>query len=214
MSSLMSGQHFATIGLQHTERNISVNECLRKPVELNRYDKCCCMESYYWSRLVAHGGLHTICCPQGRTPYPYPPYVKMPKEGRPFFPISNLLVSTAIPFTGLDIVVLSVRVPYGYDGVIEDIICEVTADAATGFTEGSGDITWRLSADSRFLRDEGNLQVTVGSLITPSPIGRGNIRIYSGNLIHFSVAFAVGAEARINPLARVVCAIKGYYYPR
>jgi len=90
----------------------------------------------------------------------------------------------------------------------------VVADAATGFTEGSGDITWRLSADSRYLRDEGNLQVTVGSLITPSPVPRGNLRVYSGNLMLFTVAFAVGAEARLNPNARVVCSITGWYYPR
>lgn len=210
----MAGQHIARIGTQHTQRSITVNECLRKPVELNEYDHCCCIEARLWDQLVAHGGLHTICCPQGRPKYPYPPYVKMPKEGRRFKPIKTLLISTAIPFTGDDITVLSERVPYGYDGVIEDIVCEVVADSGTGFTEGSGDISWRLSADGRFLRDEGNLQVTVGSLITPSPVPRGNLRVYSGNLMLFTVAFAIGAEARLNPNARIVCSITGWYYPR
>src|SRR5882724_745768 len=184
--------YITPIGLQHTTRSTVVDLCLRKPVELNQYDHCCCVETQMWSQLVARGGLHTICCPQGRTPYPYPPYVRMPKEGRRFKPIKTLLVSTAVPFTGLNVNVLSERVPYGYDGVIEDIVCEILADASTGFTEGSGDITWRLSADGRYLRDEGNLTVTVGSLTTPSPVPRGNIRVFSGNLLKFDVAFTVG----------------------
>jgi hypothetical protein len=210
----MSLGYIAQIGTQHTQRSITVGACLRKPVELNEYDACCCEETHLWSQLVARGGLHTICCPQGRPKYPYPPYVKMPKEGRRFKPISTLLVSTAIPFTGFDLTVLSERVPYGYDGVIEDIVCELVADSSTGFTEGSGDVSWRLSADQRYLRDEGNLQVTVGSLITPSPVPRGNLRVYSGNLMLFTVAFAPGAEANLNANARVVCSITGWYYPR
>lgn len=204
----------AQIGTQHTIRDIRVDACLRKPIELNAYDHCCHTEHQLWNQLVARGGLHTLCCPQGRPAYPFPPWVKMPKEGRRFKPIKTLLISTVEPFTGLPITVLSERVPYGYDGVIEDVVCEVVADAATGFTEGSGDVTWRLSADGRYLRDEGNLQVTVGSLITPSPIPRGNLRVYSGNLLHFDVVFAIGAEATLNPQARIVCSITGWYYPR
>jgi hypothetical protein len=204
----------AQIGTQHTLRDTSADLCLRKPVILNEYDYCCCTEAQLWNQLVARGGLHTLCCPQGRTPYPYPPWVKMPKEGRRFKPNPTLLVSTAVPFTGLSVNVLTERVPYGYDGVIEDVVCEVVADAGTGFTEGSGDITWRLSADGRYLRDEGNLTITVGSLITPSPVGRGMIRVFSGNLLKFDVVFAVGAEVNINPQARIVCSITGWYYPR
>lgn len=207
--------YIARIDTKHTERGITVNECLRKPVELNQYDHCCAVEAGLWNQLVAHGGLNTLCCPQGRPKYPYPPWVKMPREGRRFKPIKTLLVSTAIPFTGLDITVLSERVPYGYDGVIEDVVCEINGSGSgTGFVEGSGDIAWRLSADGRFLRDEGNLQVTVGSLVTPSPVPRGNLRVYSGNLMLFTVAFTIGAEARLNPNATIVCSITGWYYPR
>lgn len=206
--------YVAQIGTQHTVRPTTVDLCLRKPTDLNQFDQCLSHELALWNQLLSCGGLQKLCCPKGRTPYPFPPWVKMPKEGRRFKPIKTLLVSTAIPFTGLDVNVLTERVPYGYDGVIEDIVCEVLADAATGFTEGSGDITWRLSADGRYLRDEGNLTVTVGSLTTPSPIPRGNLRVFSGNKLEFDVAFAVGAEARLNPDARIVCSITGWYYPR
>ncbi len=206
--------YISQIGTQHTQRDIRVDRCLRKPVPVNDYDFCLHNEHSLWTQLVAHGGLHTLCCPRGRPAYPFPPWVRMPKEGRRFKPISTLLISTAIPFTGLPVNVLTERVPYGYDGVIEDIVCEVLADSSTGFTEGSGTVAWRLSADGRYLRDEGNLEVSVGSLTNPSPIPRGSLRVYSGNLLKFDVAFQVGAEGVLNPLARVVCSITGWYYPR
>lgn len=201
-----------------TERRTDWNRVCFKQYEmgLNIFDACLMRDLGLWSELVACGGLHTICCPQGRPKYLQKPWIAMPKEGRRFKPISTLLISTAVPFTGADIVVLSERVPVGYDGVITDVVCEVVPDGTgvTGFVEGSGDISWRLSADQRFLRDMGNLQVSVGSLTNPSPVPRGALRVYSHDLLEFSVAFAVGAEARLNPNARIVCSITGWYYPR
>jgi hypothetical protein len=137
----------------------------------------------------------------------------MPKEGRRYRPIDTLVVGAG-PFTGVDQLVLSERVPIGYDGVISDIVCNITANGATGFLDGSGDISWRLSADRRFLRDMGNLQVQVGSLTNPSPVPRGMLRVYSHDLIQFFVNFAVGAEARLNPEAIIVCSITGWFWPR
>lgn len=181
---------------------------------LNQFDLCLEQEKMIWDEIVSSGGLQTICCPQGRPKYAQRPWVAMPKEGRRFKPISTLLVNDAIPFTGLDVLVLSERVPVGYDGVISDIVCEITANGSTGFVDGSGDITWRLSADNRFLRDMGNLKVQVGSLTNPSPVPRGMIRVYSHDLLQFFVSFAPGAEVRINPNARIVCSITGWFYPR
>lgn len=162
--------------------------------------------------LLSHGGLKTICCPRGRRPYPNRPWIDMPKEGRRFRPISTLPVAGL--FDDFDHVVLSERVPLGYDGVITDVVCEVTAPGATGFVEGSGDVTWRLAADNRYLRDMGNLTVTVGSLITPSPIPRGGLLVYSHNLIQFIVNLTAAAQGNINPNARIVCSITGWWWPR
>ena len=181
---------------------------------LNQFDLCLAQEKLVWDEIVESGGLQTICCPQGRPKYTQRPWTAMPKGGRRFKPISTLLVSDAIPFTGLDVPVLNERVPIGYDGVISDVVCEIVANGSTGFLDGSGDITWRLSSDGRFLRDMGNLKVQVGSLINPSPVPRGMLRVFSHDLLQFSVNFAVGAEVRINPNARIVCSITGWYYPR
>lgn len=181
---------------------------------LNQYDLCLAREKSIWDEIIQSGGLTTICCPQGRPKYITKPWQAMPKEGRRFKPISTLLVSDAVPFTGLDVLVMSERVPVGYDGVISDVVCEIVANGATGFLDGSGDITWRLSADKRFLRDLGNLKVQVGSLVTPSPVPRGMLRVYSHDLIQFFVNFLPGAEVRINPNARIVCSVTGWFYPR
>jgi hypothetical protein len=199
-----------------SERRTLIGRVCYKQFEygLNEYDACLTREKMIWDEIVMSGGLQTICCPRGRKPYSQRPWTAMPKEGRRFKPISTLLVSTAVPFTGLDVLVLSERVPIGYDGVITDVVCNILAPGGTGFVDGSGDITWRLAADGRFLRDNGNLKVQVGSLTTPSPVPRGILRVYSHDLLQLFANFAVGAEVRINPNAFIVCSITGWYYPR
>ena len=188
---------------------------LRKPYPpFNEFDKCLADDMELWESLVANGGLAKFCCPQGRKPYKNSPWISMPAEGRRFKPIGNITVASITPFTGLDVLVLSEKVPTGYNGVITDIVCELASIGSTGFAEGSGDVAWRLSADGRFLRDQGNLQVTIGSLVTPSPVPRGGLRVYSQDVIEFFVAMTVGAEARINPDARVICSITGWWWPR
>lgn len=182
---------------------------------LNENDVCLLRDNVMWDTLVGQGGLRKLC--KGHTDYFQPPWVAMPKEGRRFKPISTLLVSTvATPYTGNNIAVMQERVSLGYDGVISDVVCEILpgADGVTGFVQGSGDLTWRLDADGRYLRDLGNITVALGSLTNPSPVPRGMLRVYSHDLLTFSVAFAPGADARISPTARIVCSITGWIYPR
>ena len=181
----------------------------------NAYDLCLIRDNCLWDQLIAEGGLHKLC--KGAPEYIQPPWVSMPGTGRRFKPISTLLVSTvATPYIGNDITVMEEMIPIGYDGVISDVVCNIDpgADGITGFVEGSGDLTWRLSADNRYLRDMGNLRVSLGSLINPSPVPRGMLRVYSHDLVLFTVAFAPGADARISPTARIVCSITGWIWPR
>ena len=191
-------------------RDTSVDECFRHPVNTNEYDQCLQQDFYMWQWLVAGGKLRPKHCHRDN---PIAQYVEMPKEGRKFAPASTLPVSSAIPFTGVDLAVLTTRVPYGYDGIVEEIVCGMVSTSGATFTEGSGDVAFRLSADYRFLRDQGNLTLSTGSIREQGQM-RGNWKVYSGNLLKFVVNFAIGAESRVNPDARVVCAIRGYFYPR
>jgi hypothetical protein len=207
----------AVLPLVATVRDTGViNLCLQKPFNTpNAYDACLNNDHAMYDYIVMHGGLRKVCCPRGRKQYTQRPWVSMPAEGRRFKPISTLAIPAA-PFTGLDTTVLSVTVPIGYDGVITDFVCNIDpgTSGGTGFVEGSGDLVWRLKANSRHLRDLGNIQTSLGSLTAPNPVPRGGIRVWSQDILTFSIAFAVGADARISPDARIVCSITGWYYPR
>lgn len=196
-----------------TTRSTLSNFMLQKPIVPNTAALCLAQESAYWKEVLACGGLQTVCCPDGRKPYLSPPWISMPKEGRRFKPVAYFDVSGAT-YDGSDTTVLTVEVPVGYNGVITDFYCGIVAASATNFDEGSGQLMWRLSANGRYLRDLGNIQSTMGSLTSPSPVPRGGLLIHSHNLVKFTVAFSPAASGVINPQARIVCSITGWYWPR
>ena len=143
------------------------------------------------------------------------PWVTMPAAGRRIREIGAFPVSGAT-FTDDSHPVLTFQCPVGYDGVIDTVICGIDPDAsgATGFVQGSGALIWRLDANGRYLRDVGNIQFSLGSLEAPTPTTNSGLRIYSGNLLTFSVVFPVSGDGIINPAATIVCAAFGWVYPR
>lgn len=211
------------VGNQHTNvlgrpnRGLTRDSRLRRVQVPNEFDGCLCTELYAWEELVGGEGLNKICCPVGRRKYPTRPWVQMPAEGRQFKPVgvSNTIGNLALD---TDIAVLTTIVPIGYDGVITDFVCEVTASsggpANGGFVEGSGQISWRLAADKRYLRDLGNIQVTMGSLIQPSPVPRGGLRVFSKNAVTFYVNIASATVGLLDMNARIVCSVNGWWYAR
>jgi len=190
----------------------------------NAADFCLADEAQYIEDILSTTRLENICCPRGRKPYPQRPWIAMPSEGRRFRPIQSI----AIPVDGggavilnTETVVMEMPVSIGYDGIITDVVCELAApgNQATGFTEGSGDVIWRLritspNSNARFARDYGNIQTTLGSLVYPSPVPRGGIRIFSGNIVTFTVTFANNAQSTINTADRVICSVSGWIYPK
>lgn len=142
------------------------------------------------------------------------PWVTMPSEGRAFRKIGSLPV-TSTTFDGVQYTVLTFQVPVGFDGVIQTIVANMDGpNGVTGFVEGSGTVTWSLSANSRYLHDLGAVIFSVGSLINPIPTVTSGYRIYSGNIITFSVAFSTAGAGVINLTASSVCACYGWFYPR
>jgi hypothetical protein len=140
------------------------------------------------------------------------PWVTMPPSGRFIRPTSSLPISAAL-FDGSLQNVLSFLVPVGYDGVITMIVCNVSG-ANNGFVEGSGTLTWRLAANQRYLRDVGNIKFSLGSLINPDQTSGAGLRIFSGNLITFGVAFDPSGMGVLSPTAVIVCSCYGWIYPR
>ena len=142
------------------------------------------------------------------------PWVTMPSNGRRFRELGSLAIAT-VPADNYDGVtlntVLSWLVPVGYDGVIDTVIANISG-ANNGFVEGSGQISWRLAANFRYLRDVGNLQFSIGSLLTPIPDTNSGLRVYSGNIITMGVTFSAAALGAIS--GTIVVATYGWIYPR
>ena len=141
-----------------------------------------------------------------------PPWVTMPAEGKLFRPVASIIVSSITP--GVDTPVLKMIVDTGYDGNLFDIVCQLTANGTTGFVEGSGDVTWRLRNNNHYVRDLGNILVSMGSLKSPGNLDDGGVRLYSGNVLTFLVNISVSGAGNLNPNAYVTCGLRGWMYPR
>lgn len=172
----------------------------------NEYDQCLAHEKRVYDLAFDCGDIPRL----GSTDLPY---VTMPPAGRKFREIGSFPVSSGV-FDNVTVSnVLTFLVPVGYDGIITMIVCNVSGQA-TGFVEGSGTVSWRLAANKRYLRDTGNIQFSLGSLLNPSQDVGNGLRIYSGNIVTFGVTFTAAASGILNPAATIVCACYGWIYPR
>lgn len=178
----------------------------------NMYDHCLMDEYRMWGQILDAGGLERLCLPLGQRPYHSRPWIEQPDGGRAFSPQSIQPVSAITE--GVETTLLSVETPFGYDGVINYVVAGILAPSGgvTGFSEGSGQITWRLKANQRHLRDWGNVLTSRGSLLDPSPIPNGGLRVYSRNLIELTVTLEVASG--LTGQANLVAMIMGWFYPR
>ena len=171
----------------------------------NMFDQCLDHEMATWRWIQAHGGLTNIC-PGSR--YPDPPWTRMPAQGKRFSKIGSIPLPAA---NATDTLVSSWRVPYGYDGCIVSGV--FNTDGTLGFQQGSGDLTWRLQLNQRWVRDYGNVTTYIGSLTTPYNINSGQILLQSGQLVQMFVNRSVASGGTISG-GRVVMATFGWTWPR
>lgn len=111
-----------------------------------------------------------------------------------------------------DVVVLSFRVPLAYDGIL---LAQYHAYRGSGtFVEGSGDIIWRVRVNGRYLRDMGNMQVSIGSPQTLSPCP-GGLWLHSGNLVEYVVSAPNGTGNLPLPgQGNILAGLHGWFFPR
>ncbi len=139
--------------------------------------------------------------------YTDPPWVKMPQQGKRFSPIGSIPLPTTY---NTDILVLSFRVPLGYDGVIKYVVENYTGQ---GFSEGSGDLIWRISLNQRFVKNYGNTNVQLGSLVAGPSIPNSEIILLSNQLVQFWINVAPAAAGDLNG-GRILSAAFGWFWPR
>lgn len=128
------------------------------------------------------------------------PWLDAPDGAVPFDPQT----SVALPVVGGFATVVTLTVPQGYDGVINQYSWNFTGG---GFVQGSGDLQAQVFRDTSAVRNYDNILVEKGTIGIARAISP--LRIYSGQVI----------TVRINHIANnllsgnVIASLVGYFYP-
>jgi hypothetical protein len=131
----------------------------------------------------------------------------VPKGAVPFFKTGGIV--TPSPASG-DNVVVSWRVPVGYDGLWTGFYFGYSG---SNFQQGSGDIVTRLKINQRYLKDLSNSPYLFGSPTLPLPLTEGQI-LLSGMLVQ-SVVNVPNLSGNINVNASTIYAGQiGFLWPR
>jgi hypothetical protein len=171
----------------------------------NLWNGCIDSEVRRWERINRCGGLQAIC--PGHK-YEFPPWVKMPPQGKRFGHPSSIPLASAVLDT--DTVVQSFLVPTGYDGVIT---APVNIYSGLGFQDGSGDLIWRIKINLRYAKDYGVITTQSGSLTTPYYNANSQILLQSGQLVQYLVNRSTGSLGNLNG-GRIIAGAWGYFWPR
>jgi hypothetical protein len=109
-----------------------------------------------------------------------------------------------------DNVVVSLHVPSGYDGFLTGLFWHYSG---TGFSQGSGDIIWRLQINRRYVKDLGDVPFELGSPVLPLPLTDGQLLLSDWtvsaivNVPNLSSMIQVGAST-------ITAGLLGFYWPR
>jgi len=131
----------------------------------------------------------------------YNPWGAYPAGRLPF----DEVASRDLPAVGTgDTPVLTFTVPSGFDGVGMWYSINFLGG---GFTEGSGDIVWRILQNGTAMRNFENITSERGSLQIPRFLA--NLQFYGRDII----SIVVNHIANVALTGQVVVTMNGYYYP-
>jgi hypothetical protein len=147
----------------------------------------------------------TYCNSSGENP----PWILMPPFGRRL----SFFGSIALPAEQVETDVTTFNVPQGYDGVISQHFHLFIPSAGGQFTEGSGELTWRIRQNTRPVRGYNAMLTTQGGLQSPLVMDAGGIRIQSSQSLRYTVTLAAGSLANLQA-GRIHCGFIGWFYPR
>lgn len=135
-----------------------------------------------------------------------PPWVDPPENFEGF----DLTAAISTPPVGTgETLVLSYRVPRGFDGVVKGLVHNYIGG---GFQQGAGGIVWRLSVDGQWVRHYDAMLVSFGSVQHPRPIS--GIRVCENQLIQYWVNVIGGDGLLYSAETQIICGISGWIYPR
>jgi hypothetical protein len=113
-----------------------------------------------------------------------------------------------LPAIGVESPIFSFQVPKGFNGVMKEI---GNAFIGAGFTDGSGQIVWRVLQNNQAMRGKENMQNSLGSVAQPSRIGGGGfLRILENDIITMTVL-----NVSIVPGGQLIAGrLSGWFYPK
>lgn len=130
------------------------------------------------------------------------PWLWQPAAGTPFNPTTYI----PLPAQTVTAMVVEFTVPEGRNGVINQMGNNFVGG---GFTDGSGDVVWRLLVNGQPYPNFANIIASLGNPAAPSGIGA--VRIFEKQLIQLvvkNVGIAVIASQLIGGR------LSGWFYPR
>jgi hypothetical protein len=134
-----------------------------------------------------------------------PPWIFPPVNSIAFDNAGDIL----LPAIGVgETVVFQFTVPTGHNGVIKEI---ANAFIGSGFTDGSGQIIWRILQNNQAVRGKENILNSLGSVAIPSRVGGGAyIRIIENDIIALTVN-----NVAIAPAGQLIAGrLSGWFYKK
>lgn len=134
-------------------------------------------------------------------------YGATPEQSFPFLKQAGILTPTTV--SG-DNVVVSFRVTSGYDGLLSGFYFQYSG---AGFSQGSGDIIWRIKINQRYVKDLSNVAFLLGDPVNPIPMTQGQI-ITPGQTIQAIVNIPnLSGMIQIGN-STVYAGLLGFFWPR
>lgn len=131
----------------------------------------------------------------------------IPPEAKPFLRQGGIVTPTTV--SG-DNSVISFRVPTGWDGLLSGFYFNYSG---AGFTQGSGDIIWRIQCNQYFLKDLSNTPYLLGDPVNPVPMTEGKV-LFSGQLVRAIVNVPnLSGMIQIGN-STVYAGLLGFFWPR
>ena len=175
----------------------------------NDYDAQIDKESSYWKWIAMHGGIKSCCrIPELGTPiWSQPPWQVMPSSG---LRLNQVYVADTgtVPFDGADHLLGEFVVEEGYDGAVTNFAFGFTGN---GFTQGSGNLIWRVKIGQRYAHNLGNVTIAIGDITDQFAIPGSSWRLISGQTVQIFVNIPAGSP--ING-GQILGATIGWTYPR
>jgi hypothetical protein len=166
-----------------------------------------CLEQEIWEyRQIQFPPL--CCIPKAfRNSTPWDEQQALPAQAKPFYREGGITTPAA---AAGDQILCQFLVPTGYDGLLSGFFFGYSGQ---GFTQGSGDILFRIKTNQYYVKDLGNVPYLIGSTKYPCPMTEGKV-LYSDqrvqaivNVPNLSGMIQVGAST-------VFAGLFGFWWPR